>query len=272
MGAFAYSGYLRTDSGIRKSIGIQGRKFLYEGNYEKGTPVYREKSTVVEVQEGNIYDRSNDSQSSIPSETLHEDLYNLSQAHLLDPCTIPEYLWRQETLYDPSNDELVMSPFPNLPEDTYLVNEIPPVNSNENVCEILAVKVEESHLDLEEREELLNTVSLFSDVSIEGIKDLTQTPLLQYKIELNDTSPLKSKHYNLGRILEEIARSQIQEYIDAGFNVRGESEYVSPAFVVIKPTKADDPQVDNHKRYFKRNFILPRHETMEELIHASLLF
>jgi hypothetical protein len=67
----------------------------------------------------------------------------LSEAHFLDPNTIPEYLWRQGTLYDPSNDELVMSPFPNLPEDTYLVNAIPSVNSDENISEILAVKVEE---------------------------------------------------------------------------------------------------------------------------------
>jgi hypothetical protein len=128
-----------------------------------------------------------------------------------------------------------MSPFPNFPEKTYIVNEIPPVVSDENVSEILAVKVEESHLNLEEKEELFNNVSLFSDVFIEGIKGLPQTPPLEYKIELNDTSPSKSKPYNLGPILEEIARRQIQEYMDAGFYVRGESEYASPSFVVVKP-------------------------------------
>ena len=94
---------------------------------------------------------------------------------------------------------------------SYLVNEIPPVNSGENVSEIIALKVEESHLNLEEKEELLNTVSVFSDVSIEGIQGLPQTPLLRYKIELNGTSPLKIKPHNLGPILEEIARRQIQE-------------------------------------------------------------
>jgi hypothetical protein len=78
---------------------------------------------------------------------------------------------------------------------------------------------------------------------------------------------LKSKSYNLAPILEEIARRQIQEYMDAGFYVRDESEYVSPAFVVSKPQKAYDPQFDDLKRYFERNFILPRHETMDELIH-----
>ena len=102
----------------------------------------------------------------------------------MDPNTIPEYLWRQGTLYDSSNDELVMSPFPNLSEDTYLVNEIPPVNSDENVSEILAVMVEESHLDLEEKEELLNIVSLFSDVFIERIKSLPQYPLLDIRSSL----------------------------------------------------------------------------------------
>jgi len=47
--------------------------------------------------------------------------------------------------------------------------------------------------------------------------------------------------------------------LDAGFYVWGESEYVSSAFVVVKPKQADDPQVDNLKRYLERNFILPRH-------------
>jgi len=171
MAAIVNSGYYRTDSGISKGIEIEGRKFYYEG-------VNREISKVVEVQEGNLYDRSDDSKSSIPSETLNQDLHDLSQAHLLDPSTIPEYLWRQGTLYDPFNDELVTSPFPNLPEDTYLVNEIPSVNSDENVHEIFAAKVEISHLDLEEKEELLNAVSRFSDFFIAGIKVSPQTPLL----------------------------------------------------------------------------------------------
>ena len=88
-------------------------------------------------------------------------------------------------------------------------------------------------------------------------KVLPQSFLLEYKIELKNASPLKSKPYNLGPILEEIARRQIQEYMHAGFYVRDETEYVSPAFalVVVKTKKADDPQVDNLKRYFAEIFL-----------------
>jgi len=142
MHSFVNSGKYRTDFGISKGIEIQGRKLLYEGNCEKETPVYREKNKVVEVQEGNLCDRSHDSKSSIPFETLNQDLHNLFQAHLLDTNTIPQYLWRQGTLYDPSNDEPLMPLFPSPSEDTYLVN------FDKNLCEILAAKVEESHLNL----------------------------------------------------------------------------------------------------------------------------
>jgi hypothetical protein len=61
---------------------------------------------------------------------------------------------------------------------------------------------------------------------------------------------------SLRPVLEEIARRQIQEYMDSGFYLRGQLEHVSPAFVVAKPKKADDHAVDNLKRYFERNFIL----------------
>ena len=58
-----------------------------------------------------------------------------------------------------------MSRVSNLPEDTDLVNEIPLVHTDENVSEILAAEVEESDLELEEKQELLNTVSVSSKKS-----------------------------------------------------------------------------------------------------------
>ena len=70
MDACVNSAYYRTDSGISKGIEIQGLKFLYEGNYEKETQVYRAISKVVEVQGVKLYDRCDDSKSSFPSETL----------------------------------------------------------------------------------------------------------------------------------------------------------------------------------------------------------
>jgi len=53
---------------------------------------------------------------------------------------------------------------------------------------------------------------------------LQQTPSLEYKIELRDTSPFKSKPDNLASVLEKIARRQIQKYMDACFYVRRGSE------------------------------------------------
>jgi hypothetical protein len=87
------SGCYRTDSGISKGIEVQGHNFSYEGNCEKGTTVYREISNVVQVQEKNLYDRCfDDSKASLSSETWNQNLNNLSQAHVLDPYTISEFL------------------------------------------------------------------------------------------------------------------------------------------------------------------------------------
>jgi hypothetical protein len=64
------SGYHRADSGISKGIEIQVPNFFYEGNYHKGTQVYRERNNVVVLQEGNLYKRSfGDSKVSLSSET-----------------------------------------------------------------------------------------------------------------------------------------------------------------------------------------------------------
>lgn len=62
-----------------------------------------------------------------------------------------------------------------------------------------------------------------------------------YKIDSSDTCPLKANPYNLGPMLEEIVARQI---MDAGFQVRCESEYVSRAVVLAKLGKGDDPRVD----------------------------
>lgn len=53
--------------------------------------------------------------------------------------------------------------------------------------------------------------------------------------------------------------------MDEGFYVLGESEYVSPTFVVPKLKNADESDVDNRKRHSERNFIITRQKTMDEL-------
>jgi hypothetical protein len=54
--------------------------------------------------------------------------------------------------------------------------------------------------------------------------------------------------------------------MDAGFYVCNQSDHGSPGFVVVKPKKCDYSEVHNIMRYFERNFHLPRHTCMDELI------
>jgi len=86
-------------------------------------------------------------------------------------------------------------------------------------------KVEGSDLNEDQKEDLLILVSLYQDVLIEEIEGLPQTPLLEFRVELHDYSPLIQKPYVVRPVLEEILKRLIQRYADAGFYIRGTSQY-----------------------------------------------
>jgi len=170
----------------------------------------------------------------------------------MDPDIVPDFLWKQGNLYNPKSDEISANLFPNLPEDAFLIDEIPGFSKGKenDIGSILLEKVEVSDLNEDQKEDLLNLVSLYQDIFIEGIEGLPQTPLLEFRVKLNDYSPLIQKPYVVGPVLEEIMKRLIQQYVDAGFYIRGTSQYVSPAFVVVKPKKSDDTKLEKLKEYF----------------------
>ena len=122
-------------------------------------------------------------------------------------------------------------------EDAILIDEIPGFSKGKenDIGTVLLEKVEGSHLNEDQKEDLLSLVSLYQDIFIEGIERLRQTPLLEFRVQLNDYSPLIQKPYVVRPVLEEIMKRLLQQYVDAGFYTRGSSQYVSPAFVVVKP-------------------------------------
>ena len=79
-----------------------------------------------------------------------------------------------------------------------------------DIGSILLGKGEGSDLDDDQKEDLLNLVSLSQDILIEEINGLPQTPLLEFQVELNDYSPLTHKLYVVGPVLEEILKRLIQ--------------------------------------------------------------
>ena len=127
-------------------------------------------------------------------------------------------------------------------------------------------KVEGSDLNEDQKEALLNLVGLYQDIFTKGIEGLPQTPLLEFRVELNDYSPLIQKPYVVGPVLEEIMKRLIQQYVDAGFYIRGTSQYVSPAFVVEKSKKSDDTKLEKVKEYFTRNSIQSKERSMDDVI------
>ena len=86
-------------------------------------------------------------------------------------------------------------------------------------------KVEGSDLNKDQKEDLLNLVSLYQDVFLEAIEGLPQTPLLEFRVELNDYSPLIQKLYVVVLVLEDIMKRLIQHCVDAGFYIWGTFQY-----------------------------------------------
>jgi len=71
-----------------------------------------------------------------------------------------------------------------------LIGEIPGfAQGKENdIGSIILEKVEGSDINYDQKEDLLNLVSLYQIIFIEGIEGLHQTPLLQFGVGLNEYS------------------------------------------------------------------------------------
>jgi len=85
--------------------------------------------------------------------------------------------------------------------------------------------VEGSDLNEDRKEDLSNLVSLNHGIFIKGIEGLPQTPLLEFRVELNDYSPLIQKLYVVVLVLEDIMKRLIQHCVDAGFYIWGTFQY-----------------------------------------------
>jgi hypothetical protein len=90
---------------------------------------------------------------------------------------VTDLLWKQGNLYNPQSDEVSLNLFPNLPEDAILIDEIPGFSKEKenDIGSILVEKVEGSDINEDQKEDLLNLVSLYQDIFIEGIEGLPQT-------------------------------------------------------------------------------------------------
>jgi hypothetical protein len=106
----------------------------------------------------------------------------------------------------------------------------------------------------------LELVSLYQDVFIEGIEGLPQTPLHEFRVELNDYSPLIPKPYAVVPILEEIMKRLIQQYVDAGCYIRETSQYVFLLLTLY------DTKLEKLIEHFTRNFIQSKEKSMDDII------
>jgi len=167
--------------------GIDGRRFIHDPSLYIGH--YSEIESILEIQEPGLYKRKDkDFISNSLLSSSSETLFQMERAHWMDPDMVPALLWKPGNLYNPKSDEVSLNVLPNLPEDAILIDEIPRFGKGKDndIGSILLEKVEGSDLNEDQKEDLLNLVSLYQDIFIKGIEGLPQTPLLEFRVELND--------------------------------------------------------------------------------------
>jgi hypothetical protein len=128
----------------------------------------------LEIEEPELYERKDKDSISNSLLSSSETLFHIERAHLMDPDVVPDLFWKQRNLHNPKSDEVTLNVFPNLPEDAILIDEIPGFckGKENDIGSILLEKVEGSDLNEDQKEDLLNLVSLYQDVLIEGTEGL----------------------------------------------------------------------------------------------------
>jgi hypothetical protein len=114
---------------------------------------------------------------------------------------VAQYLQIQGTLHGPSKDELLVSIFRNLHENTCIINENSPLHSDDVVLEILAFKIGDSSLYVEDKTDFLNAVSVFWNDFLEEKKGQSKTLLLEHEIDMNDVSPYDPSQFLIARYM-----------------------------------------------------------------------
>jgi hypothetical protein len=180
------SGFYRKQEGPRKGIEIDERRFIHDPSFYIGH--YSEIESILEIEKPELYERRDKDSTSNSLPSSSETLFQIEKSHLMDPDMIPDLFWKQGNLCNPKSDEISLNLFPNLPEDAILIDEIPGfAKGKENdIGSILLEKFEGSDLNRDKKEHLLNLVSLYQEIFIEGIGRLPQTTLLEFRVELND--------------------------------------------------------------------------------------
>ena len=136
--------------------------------------------SILEIEEPESYERKDkDSTSNSLRSSSQETLFQIEKAHLMDPDMVPDLFWKQGNLYNPKSDQVGLNLFPNLPENVVLIDEIPGfAKGKENdIGSILLEEVEGSDFNEDQKEDLLNLVSLYKDIFIE--KPFVVGPVLE---------------------------------------------------------------------------------------------
>ena len=72
---------------------------------------------------------------------------------------------------------------------------------------------------------------IFSDVP-------TKTNLIEHKVELTDSNPIKHKSYPIAYKMQEIIDKEIEDMLAMGVIERSETPYASPLVLVKKPDQS----------------------------------
>ncbi|RWS25405.1 Retrovirus-related Pol polyprotein from transposon 17.6-like protein, partial [Leptotrombidium deliense] len=105
-------------------------------------------------------------------------------------------------------------------------------NSDDNI--VSKVKINEQ-LTSEQKEQVKVLLNQNRNRFSNSVTDIGYCDLYKHKIELNSNIPVTKNYYKMSKLYADILEDIINDYLDAGLIEHSDSDYRSPAFLVLKP-------------------------------------
>jgi hypothetical protein len=132
-----------------------------------------------------------------------------------------------------------------------------------------------SNLTKEQKEQLHDLLSKYSDCFSSGLKDLGLTTAGEMVIELENNQPVVYRPYRMSFTERNLTRNMVSEMLDAGIVKESSSPYASPVVLVKKKTGDKRLCVDYralNRRTKKDHYPLPRVEDQLDRLAGNKLF
>jgi len=187
-----------------------------------------------------------------------------------DTTQEPDLLWIRGQLFNSATKQL-KEPVINISSEVdHLSDVILPTVRDSSLDDMIEEAVEQSPLLTQEQREILRSLlKHYEDIFATCLDDVGTANNKPFHIDIKPGSlMIKSKPYDLGMVMNEIVRRELEKYVHAGKLVPGNPICTAPVFLVCIPRNKGSQKIKELKQCFSRNFNLDSTASVTELADA----